>query len=104
MLLITDIDECFFQRTCDHTCVNSPGSFECVCNKGYTLYGLAHCGGKCMCVCVCVCIRACVCVCAGITNTIAQIINVYNRDRYIKGQTMSIWIKHLNRMIDKYIC
>jgi len=44
--LITDIDECFFERTCDHTCVNSPGSFQCVCNKGYTLYGLAHCGGE----------------------------------------------------------
>lgn len=43
---ITDIDECFFERTCDHTCVNSPGGFQCLCNKGYTMYGLAHCGGE----------------------------------------------------------
>lgn len=46
LLLMTDIDECYFERTCGHTCVNSPGGFECVCNKGYSLYGLAHCGGK----------------------------------------------------------
>ncbi|KAI4873079.1 hypothetical protein NFI96_003289 [Prochilodus magdalenae] len=39
-----DIDECSFDRTCDHTCVNSPGSFECHCHKGYVLYGVAHCG------------------------------------------------------------
>lgn len=44
--LITDIDECFFERTCDHTCVNHPGGFQCLCNKGYTMYGLAHCGGE----------------------------------------------------------
>uniref|UniRef100_A0A8B9JKP0 Signal peptide, CUB domain, EGF-like 3 n=1 Tax=Astyanax mexicanus TaxID=7994 RepID=A0A8B9JKP0_ASTMX len=41
---IVYIDECSFDRTCDHTCVNSPGSFECYCNKGYVLYGVAHCG------------------------------------------------------------
>lgn len=46
LILITDIDECFFERTCDHTCVNSPGGFQCLCNKGYTMYGLAHCGGE----------------------------------------------------------
>lgn len=45
-VLITDIDECFFERTCDHTCVNHPGGFQCLCNKGYTMYGLAHCGGE----------------------------------------------------------
>lgn len=45
--LIADIDECFFERTCDHTCVNHPGGFQCLCNKGYTMYGLAHCGGEC---------------------------------------------------------
>uniref|UniRef100_A0A8C3MS22 Uncharacterized protein n=1 Tax=Geospiza parvula TaxID=87175 RepID=A0A8C3MS22_GEOPR len=38
------IDECSFERTCDHTCINYPGSFECLCHKGYTLYGLTHCG------------------------------------------------------------
>lgn len=41
-----DIDECSFERTCDHTCINYPGSFECLCNKGYILYGLTHCGGN----------------------------------------------------------
>uniref|UniRef100_A0A8B9JUF5 Signal peptide, CUB domain, EGF-like 1 n=1 Tax=Astyanax mexicanus TaxID=7994 RepID=A0A8B9JUF5_ASTMX len=39
-----DIDECSFERTCDHTCINYPGSFECVCHRGYTLYGFTHCG------------------------------------------------------------
>uniref|UniRef100_U3IEN7 Signal peptide, CUB domain and EGF like domain containing 3 n=1 Tax=Anas platyrhynchos platyrhynchos TaxID=8840 RepID=U3IEN7_ANAPP len=39
-----DIDECSFDRTCDHLCINTPGSFQCLCNKGYTLYGLTHCG------------------------------------------------------------
>ncbi|POI32624.1 hypothetical protein CIB84_003624 [Bambusicola thoracicus] len=40
-----DIDECSFERTCDHTCINHPGTFECTCNKGYALYGFTHCGG-----------------------------------------------------------
>lgn len=42
----SDTDECSFERTCDHTCINYPGSFECLCNKGYILYGLTHCGGE----------------------------------------------------------
>lgn len=44
--LHADIDECSFDRTCDHFCVNSAGSFQCLCHKGYVLYGLAHCGGE----------------------------------------------------------
>ncbi|XP_010788447.1 signal peptide, CUB and EGF-like domain-containing protein 1, partial [Notothenia coriiceps] len=40
----SDIDECSFERTCDHTCINYPGSYECVCKKGHILYGLTHCG------------------------------------------------------------
>lgn len=44
--LYADIDECSFDRTCDHFCVNSAGSFQCLCHKGYVLYGLAHCGGE----------------------------------------------------------
>lgn len=40
-----DIDECSFERTCDHVCINSPGSFQCLCHRGYTLYGTTHCGG-----------------------------------------------------------
>ncbi|KAH0618822.1 hypothetical protein JD844_018312, partial [Phrynosoma platyrhinos] len=45
LFLSPDIDECSFDRTCDHICVNTPGSFQCLCHKGYTLYGLTHCGG-----------------------------------------------------------
>uniref|UniRef100_A0A8D0PTW1 Signal peptide, CUB domain and EGF like domain containing 1 n=1 Tax=Sus scrofa TaxID=9823 RepID=A0A8D0PTW1_PIG len=41
---LTDIDECSFERTCDHVCINSPGSFQCLCHRGYTLYGTTHCG------------------------------------------------------------
>lgn len=41
----TDTDECSFERTCDHICINSPGSFQCLCHRGYTLYGTTHCGG-----------------------------------------------------------
>jgi len=48
----SDIDECSFERTCDHTCINYPGSFECLCNKGYILYGLTHCGGECLFICI----------------------------------------------------
>lgn len=44
-----DIDECSFDRACDHFCVNSAGSFQCLCRKGYVLYGLAHCGGEALC-------------------------------------------------------
>ncbi|KAL0625488.1 Signal peptide, CUB and EGF-like domain-containing protein 1 [Plecturocebus cupreus] len=40
-----DIDECSFERTCDHVCTNSPGSFQCLCHRGYILYGTTHCGG-----------------------------------------------------------
>lgn len=47
--LYTDIDECSFDRACDHFCVNSAGSFQCLCHKGYVLYGLAHCGGESAC-------------------------------------------------------
>lgn len=34
-----DVNECAINRNgCDHRCVNSPGSFACVCNAGYELY------------------------------------------------------------------
>lgn len=44
--VLPDIDECSFDRTCDHICVNTPGSFQCLCHHGYLLYGVTHCGGK----------------------------------------------------------
>uniref|UniRef100_A0ABI7XG35 Signal peptide, CUB domain and EGF like domain containing 2 n=1 Tax=Felis catus TaxID=9685 RepID=A0ABI7XG35_FELCA len=39
-----DVDECSLDRTCDHSCINHPGTFACACNRGYTLYGFTHCG------------------------------------------------------------
>ncbi|XP_030872990.1 signal peptide, CUB and EGF-like domain-containing protein 2 [Leptonychotes weddellii] len=42
--LLMDVDECSLDRTCDHNCINHPGTFTCACNKGYTLYGFTHCG------------------------------------------------------------
>lgn len=46
LFICADIDECSFDRACDHFCVNSAGSFQCLCHKGYVIYGLAHCGGE----------------------------------------------------------
>lgn len=46
IFVLPDIDECSFDRTCDHICVNTPGSFQCLCHHGYLLYGVTHCGGK----------------------------------------------------------
>ena len=34
--IIIDIDECS-SSPCEHTCTNTPGSFECSCNSGYEL-------------------------------------------------------------------
>lgn len=45
-LNLADIDECSFERACDHTCVNHPGTFECTCHRGYALYGFTHCAGE----------------------------------------------------------
>ena len=37
-LITSDIDECADATTCDSnaTCTNTPGSFTCTCNQGYT--------------------------------------------------------------------
>ena len=32
-----DINECADTSICDHNCVNTNGSFNCICNEGYTL-------------------------------------------------------------------
>lgn len=40
------MDECELNTTCDHNCVNTPGSFYCACRTGYQLYGVTHCAGK----------------------------------------------------------
>ena len=49
LLLFLDNDECATDNGgCSHTCVNTPGTFECQCKAGYTL-GLdgKSCGGLC---------------------------------------------------------
>ena len=35
---MTDNNECLMgSDTCDHVCINEPGSFYCSCNTGYSL-------------------------------------------------------------------
>jgi len=37
-ILLSDVNECVSQqRPCDQNCDNSPGSYQCSCNRGYTL-------------------------------------------------------------------
>ncbi|CAI9743505.1 bone morphogenetic 1-like isoform X3 [Octopus vulgaris] len=39
-----DIDECANNNGgCNHICVNSPGSYECMCYKGFILENKTHC-------------------------------------------------------------
>ena len=38
MSLFEDIGECYVNNGgCEHTCVNTPGSYHCECNEGYRL-------------------------------------------------------------------
>lgn len=45
LLSLSDIDECEQNDTCDHQCLNTEGSFLCLCNDGYLQYGATHCAG-----------------------------------------------------------
>ena len=36
-IILTDINECENNSTCDHRCINTIGSFICECNTGYQL-------------------------------------------------------------------
>ncbi|KAL0965239.1 hypothetical protein UPYG_G00278590 [Umbra pygmaea] len=38
----TDMDECSDQQACAHQCVNTAGSYRCVCRDGYQLAGDRH--------------------------------------------------------------
>lgn len=44
--MFLDINECELNTTCDHHCVNTPGSYYCTCREGYKIYGVTHCAGK----------------------------------------------------------
>ena len=46
--LVIDVDECEQQSPCDQnaTCINTPGSYTCTCNEGYTGDGVT-CTGRC---------------------------------------------------------
>ena len=36
LFLLTDVDECISENGgCSHDCVNTHGSFECICPKGF---------------------------------------------------------------------
>ncbi|XP_036364063.1 fibrillin-1 isoform X2 [Octopus sinensis] len=37
-----DINECEKNNKCDHQCINTPGSYFCKCDKGYTLDSKGH--------------------------------------------------------------
>ena len=38
-LFNSDIDECASHHECSHLCINTPGTFHCVCETGYQLAG-----------------------------------------------------------------
>ena len=44
--MYTDIDECAESNPCDHTCMNTVGSFTCGCTHGYMLTGDTQCEGE----------------------------------------------------------
>ena len=47
IFILTDINECLNEMLCDHTCINTAGSYYCECNTGYELDNDNHtCNGK----------------------------------------------------------
>ena len=55
---IVDVDECVLNVPCDANalCTNTNGSFECMCNAGYTGYGLV-CSGMALTYCWLLCVK-----------------------------------------------
>lgn len=42
-ILFSDMDECAVNNGgCQHECKNTPGSYECTCNNGFTLHENKH--------------------------------------------------------------
>lgn len=41
-LTCTDIDECESPGVCSHLCINSPGSYQCNCLRGYIMEPDGH--------------------------------------------------------------
>jgi len=42
-VIVSDVDECRDSHGgCEHECVNSQGSYQCVCHEGYTLRSDRH--------------------------------------------------------------
>ena len=44
-LFIADIDECMGDHGCDQTCVNTPGSYYCNCERGFQPINNTECDG-----------------------------------------------------------
>lgn len=45
--MLLDLDECTTMRhNCPHTCINTPGSFECGCQEGFKKGPRGHCQGN----------------------------------------------------------
>ena len=36
--IILDINECARDHGCNHTCINTEGSYNCICDDGYMLH------------------------------------------------------------------
>ena len=40
-----DIDECMGDHGCNQTCINTPGSYYCNCERGFQLINSTECDG-----------------------------------------------------------
>ena len=50
LYIYIDVDECSDANGgCEHSCVNTVGSFSCICDNGYDLVNDTDCVGECTC-------------------------------------------------------